>query len=107
MKCDPWSIYCFQRSATMRRTPIFHDVRRNRYGPAVPGNLGTSYPRSLDQPIGVRQGGISMWRLVFAAAAIASVGDDEGFVKLFTEDGPPKGWRVTEWNDVAKDASKE
>ena len=25
--------------------------------------------------------------------------------KLFTEDGPPKGWVVTEWNDLAKHAT--
>lgn len=27
---------------------------------------------------------------------------DDGFVKLFPADGPPKGWVVTEWSDVAK-----
>jgi hypothetical protein len=43
----------------------------------------------------------------FAAFMGALVGVDDGFVKLFTEDGPPKGWRVTEWNDVAKDAPNE
>ena len=49
-----------------------------------------------------------MWLcLLSATAALAVYGDDEGFVKLFTEDGPPKGWRVTEWNNVAKDAPKE
>ena len=26
------------------------------------------------------------------------------WVKLFTEDGPPKGWVVTEWNDLGKHA---
>jgi hypothetical protein len=25
-----------------------------------------------------------------------------GFMKLFTEDGPPKGWLVREWNDLTK-----
>jgi hypothetical protein len=30
--------------------------------------------------------------------------DDDGFVKLFSEDGVPKGWVVTEWSDVAKKA---
>ncbi|HVK09262.1 MAG TPA: DUF1080 domain-containing protein [Gemmataceae bacterium] len=27
---------------------------------------------------------------------------DDGFVKLFPEDGPPKGWVVTEWSDLGK-----
>ena len=28
----------------------------------------------------------------------------DGFVPLFPKDGEPKGWRVTEWNDLAKRA---
>lgn len=28
--------------------------------------------------------------------------DDRGFVPLFPEDGPPKGWFVTEWSDLAR-----
>jgi hypothetical protein len=31
---------------------------------------------------------------------------DDGFVPLFPADGPPKGWVVTEWNDLAKPAAK-
>src|SRR5262245_35480772 len=42
--------------------------------------------------------------LGFAAAVRA---DDEGFVKLFTEAGVPKGWVVTEWRDLAKPAPKD
>lgn len=30
--------------------------------------------------------------------------DDDGFTKLFADDGVPKGWVVTEWNDLAKKA---
>jgi hypothetical protein len=32
--------------------------------------------------------------------------DDEGFTKLFPEDGVPKGWVVTEWNDLARPVPK-
>src|SRR5262245_10124619 len=39
--------------------------------------------------------------LVFGAAG------DEAFVKLFPEDGSPKGWVVTEWSDVSKRAPKD
>src|SRR5262245_779768 len=41
--------------------------------------------------------------LTLLTCAPASPADD-GFVKLFTEDGAPKGWIVTEWNDLAKKA---
>jgi hypothetical protein len=27
---------------------------------------------------------------------------DDGFIPLFSKDGPPKGWLVREWNDVSK-----
>jgi len=47
-----------------------------------------------------------MWKtmLVLAAlpAAVSTAGD--GFVPLFPKDGPPKGWLVREWNDLAKPA---
>lgn len=33
--------------------------------------------------------------------------DDTAFTPLFPTDGPPQGWRVTEWSDVAKPAPKE
>jgi hypothetical protein len=32
---------------------------------------------------------------------------DEGFVKLFAEEGEPKGWRVSAWDDVSKPGPKE
>ena len=38
-------------------------------------------------------------------AALAPAADD-GFTPLFPADGPPKGWVVTEWNDLAKPAAK-
>ena len=31
---------------------------------------------------------------------------DDGFMPLFPADGPPKGWVVTEWNDLARPAAK-
>jgi hypothetical protein len=48
--------------------------------------------------------------LALAILGLASVsnshgsigGDEAGFVKLFTENGPPKGWLVREWNDLTK-----
>jgi hypothetical protein len=33
--------------------------------------------------------------------------EDDGFVRLFPEDGKPKGWTVREWNDLAKEAGKD
>ncbi|HKA06802.1 MAG TPA: DUF1080 domain-containing protein [Gemmataceae bacterium] len=44
--------------------------------------------------------------LLFGLVA-ATRADDEGFIKLFTEDGVPKGWVVTEWSDLAKPAPKD
>jgi hypothetical protein len=32
----------------------------------------------------------------------ATAGSKDGFVPLFPDDGPPKGWLVREWNDLAK-----
>jgi hypothetical protein len=32
---------------------------------------------------------------------------EDGFVPLFPADGVPKGWVVTEWNDLAKPAPKD
>ncbi|HET6572874.1 MAG TPA: DUF1080 domain-containing protein [Fimbriiglobus sp.] len=46
-----------------------------------------------------------MLTLLTYLAAIAPAADD-GFVPLFPADGPPKGWVVTEWNDLAKPAQK-
>ena len=38
--------------------------------------------------------------------ALPAAADDEKLVPLFPTDGPPKGWVVTEWNDLAKPAPK-
>lgn len=38
-----------------------------------------------------------------AGASLAPAGQD-GFAPLFPADGPPAGWRVTEWSDVARPA---
>jgi len=43
-------------------------------------------------------------KLAAAMALLASAGGNDEMVKLFIQDGPPKGWRVVEWNDVAKKA---
>src|SRR5262245_54286898 len=32
---------------------------------------------------------------------------DEGFADLFAKDGPPKGWKVTAWNDLSKPGPKD
>jgi Domain of Unknown Function (DUF1080) len=47
--------------------------------------------------------------VIFAILTIPLVtrADEDGFVKLFAEDGVPKGWVVTEWSDLAKPAPKE
>jgi hypothetical protein len=42
-----------------------------------------------------------------ALAAPAAARAEEGFVELFTKDGPPKGWKVTAWNDLSKPGPKE
>jgi hypothetical protein len=36
-----------------------------------------------------------------------AAGDEDGFVRLFPEDGVPKGWTVREWNDLTKEAGKD
>jgi hypothetical protein len=45
--------------------------------------------------------------LAMFVAVVAAGEDDKGSVRLFAEDGPPKGWKATEWNDLAKPAPKE
>jgi hypothetical protein len=45
--------------------------------------------------------------LLVASLALSASAADDGFVPLFPADGPPKGWVVTEWNDLAKPAKKE
>lgn len=42
--------------------------------------------------------------LILAVSFGSSVASADKWVKLFAEDGPPKGWVVTEWNDLAKAA---
>src|SRR5947209_19529555 len=44
--------------------------------------------------------------VLFAAFALPAAADDEKLVPLFPADGPPKGWVVTEWSDLAKPAPK-
>lgn len=50
-----------------------------------------------------------MRAMTAAAIVFAATGQvgDQGFSPLFPDDGPPKGWIVTEWNDLAKPAPKE
>jgi hypothetical protein len=43
--------------------------------------------------------------VILIAGAFAGA-DEDGFVKLFPADGVPKGWVVTEWNDLSKPAPK-
>src|SRR5262245_59054789 len=43
--------------------------------------------------------------LLLGAAALCAA--DDGFVDLFPKDGAPKGWKVTEWNDLSKDGPKD
>src|SRR5688572_15826957 len=46
--------------------------------------------------------------LILATTLVAvSLGDDQEFKPLFMDDGPPKSWKVTEWNDLAKAAPKD
>ena len=44
--------------------------------------------------------------LLAASLALSASAADDGSVPLFAADGPPKGWVVTEWNDLAKPARK-
>jgi len=44
--------------------------------------------------------------LALLAVPLAARAADDGFTKLFSEDGVPKGWVVTEWSDLAKPAPK-
>lgn len=39
-----------------------------------------------------------------SATRAADAPDAEGFVALFPKDGPPEGWRLSDWSDVAKPA---
>src|SRR5581483_6107808 len=40
--------------------------------------------------------------VMLATHALTSAAGDERWANLFTEDGPPKGWLVRRWDDVAK-----
>src|SRR4051812_19881173 len=42
---------------------------------------------------------------VAAFLSAAAAADADGFVPLFPKDGPPAGWRVTTWSNVAKPAT--
>jgi hypothetical protein len=43
-----------------------------------------------------------------ACLALVLIADDkEGFTRLFTDDGPTKGWAVRAWNDLSKEAPKD
>jgi hypothetical protein len=44
--------------------------------------------------------------MLVAIVTPVSSADEEGFIKLFPTDGTPKGWVVTEWNDLSKPAAK-
>jgi hypothetical protein len=49
------------------------------------------------------------WVVVWATLVLLAGGaraDQTGFVELFTADGPPRGWKVTAWNDLSKPGPK-
>src|SRR5438067_34071 len=48
--------------------------------------------------------GLVLFLTAFVALRGQAAGEEEGFVRLFPEDGTPKGWTVREWNDLAKKA---
>jgi hypothetical protein len=52
-------------------------------------------------PSGLQEGDVMRTLLLIATLAAPARGD-EGFVMLFGEDGPPKGWTVTAWNDLSQ-----
>jgi hypothetical protein len=39
---------------------------------------------------------------VLGVQTVTAAADENGFVVLFPEDGPPKGWTAREWNDLTK-----
>jgi hypothetical protein len=45
--------------------------------------------------------------LLITVLAAGAARADEGFAALFGDDGPPKGWTVTAWNDLSKPGPKE
>jgi hypothetical protein len=44
--------------------------------------------------------------LIFTPPRYAGA-DEDGFVRLFPQNGVPKGWTVREWNDLAKEAGPD
>lgn len=52
-------------------------------------------------------GAAVMWFLVMCGViGAAAAENDEGFVPLFAEDGPPAGWVVRQWDDLQKPAAE-
>jgi hypothetical protein len=50
---------------------------------------------------------LSVFLAVLLALAPRAAAEEEGFVRLFPQDGVPKGWSVREWNDLAKEAGAD
>lgn len=51
--------------------------------------------------------GAAAWFLVMCGVIGATAAEnDEGFVPLFAEDGPPAGWDVRQWDDLRKPAAE-
>jgi len=80
-------------------------------GAATAYALHSPWAEDADQPaIAARAGTATVvqlepFQVVVMDATPDESGDDEtGFVKLFPEDGVPRDWIVTPWNDVAKRA---
>ena len=51
--------------------------------------------------------GLTVFLAGLFALQTCGAAEEEGFVRLFSEDGIPKGWTVREWNDLAKPAGKD
>jgi hypothetical protein len=50
---------------------------------------------------------LSVFLAVLLAVAPRATGEEEGFMRLFPQDGVPKSWSVREWNDLAKEAGPD
>jgi hypothetical protein len=50
---------------------------------------------------------ISLVALSLALVTLTAQAGERGFKKLFDKDGPPKGWVVTEWNDLTNKAGED
>src|SRR5678815_5033733 len=72
--------------------------------------LNRSWPNH-SQPAFMKLNGLSSILCFFTAVpalllgAVVSLAGADGFVPLFTSDGPPTGWVVPAWNDVSKPAA--